>query len=68
MLQALADSIRDFSKSELGQRVEIEGQSRDGWQVVDLGDVIVHIFSPDQRAFYKLEQLWENGKRLLTLQ
>ena len=68
MLQALAESIRDFSKIELGQRIEIEGQSRDGWLVVDLGDVIVHIFSPDQRAYYKLEQLWEKGKRLLTLQ
>ena len=68
MLQALAETIRDFGKKELGQHIEIEGQSRDGWQLVDLGDVIIHIFSPDQRAYYKLEQLWENGKRLLTLQ
>jgi ribosome-associated protein len=68
MLQALAETIRDFGKKELGQHIEIEGESRDGWQVVDLGDVIIHIFSPDQRAYYKLEQLWENGKRLLTVQ
>lgn len=68
MLQALAEAMREYAKKELSERVEIEGTSRDGWQVVDLGDVIVHLFSPDQRNFYKLEQLWENGKRLLTLQ
>jgi ribosome-associated protein len=68
MLQALAEAVREYAKKELSERIEIEGASRDGWQVLDLGDVIVHLFSPDQRNFYKLEQLWENGKRLLTLQ
>jgi ribosome-associated protein len=68
MLQALAEAVREYAKKELSERIEIEGAPRDGWQVVDLGDVIVHLFSPDQRNFYKLEQLWENGKRLLTLQ
>jgi ribosome-associated protein len=68
MLQALAESIREFGKKELNLHIEIEGESKDGWQVVDLGDVIVHIFSPDQRNHYKLEQLWEQGKRLLTVQ
>jgi ribosome-associated protein len=68
MLQALAEVVRDYAKKELKQHIEIEGDSRDGWQVVDLGDVIVHLFSPEQRNYYKLEQLWEKGKRLLSLQ
>jgi len=68
MLQALAEAIRDFTKKEYKEHVEIEGEPRDGWLVLDLGDVVIHLFSPDQRNHYKLEQLWEKGKRLLTLQ
>lgn len=68
MLQALAATVRDFVKKEYNEPIEIEGESRDGWMVVDLGDVVVHLFSPDQRDYYKLEQLWDKGKRLLSLQ
>jgi len=68
MLQALADGVREFAKSEYGLIVSIEGEGRDGWQVVDLGDIVIHLFSPDQREHYKLEQLWDRGKRLLNLQ
>jgi len=39
-----------------------------GWLIIDLGDVVVHLFSPDQRDYYALERLWEKGKRLLSLQ
>lgn len=68
MLQALAEGIREFAKSEYGLIVSIEGEARDGWLVVDLGDIVIHLFSPDQRGYYKLEQLWERGKRLVSLQ
>jgi len=68
MLQALADGVREFAKSEYGLVVSIEGEGRDGWLLVDLGDIVIHLFSPDQREHYKLEQFWERGKRLLNLQ
>ena len=68
MLQALGGAVRDFAKKEYAEYIDIEGESQDGWLVLDLGDVVLHLFSPDQRNHYKLEQLWEKGKRLLTLQ
>ena len=46
----------------------VEGQPTDGWLVLDFGDVVVHLFSPDQRNYYRLEQLWEKGKILLKVQ
>jgi ribosome-associated protein len=36
--------------------------------IVDYGDTVVHLFSPDQRGFYNLEELWEDGKVLLRVQ
>jgi ribosome-associated protein len=36
--------------------------------VVDFGDVVVHLFSRDQRDYYRLEELWEEGKVLVRVQ
>ena len=68
MLHALATTLREYIKAEFGKSVLIEGESRDGWIVADVDDIIVHIFSPDRRNYYKLEQLWNKGKLVLSLQ
>ena len=68
MLDALADAlIKDIRKShqKKGRR---EGISREGWLLVDYGDVIVHLFSPDQREYYDIEELWQDGKTLIHVQ
>jgi len=68
MLNALADTLlRDMRKS-FKKKGRKEGEARDGWLIVDYGDVIVHLFSPDQRDYYRLEELWNKGKVLLRLQ
>jgi ribosome-associated protein len=38
------------------------------WIVLDYGSVIVHIFTPPERDFYKLEQLWSDAKVLVRIQ
>ncbi|MCX6053947.1 MAG: ribosome silencing factor [Chloroflexi bacterium] len=68
MLEALASAIREFAKKDFSQPIRIEGDPRTGWMIADLMDVVVHIFSPNQRDFYRLEQLWEKGKTLVSLQ
>ena len=68
MLQALSNSLREFVKQEYEFNVQLEGESRDGWIVADLEDIVIHFFSPEQRNYYKLEQLWAKGKVILNLQ
>ena len=56
--RAIADGITEKIKAA-GMRVgRLEGYSEGTWILIDLGDIVVHVFTPDQRAFYNLERLW----------
>lgn len=68
MLQALADALTENAHKEFQLSTRVEGSPDDGWVLVDLGDVVVHLFSPDQREYYQLEKLWSKGKVLVRLQ
>ncbi len=68
MLAALADQVIDHMRSGFRIRGRKEGESREGWILVDYGDVILHLFSPDRRDYYRLEDLWGDGKVILRLQ
>jgi ribosome-associated protein len=55
--------------AEAGIRPQrVEGGAASGWIVLDFGDVLVHIFSEDQREFYRLEDLWAEAPTLLAIQ
>ena len=56
--RALAEQLEKELKVEGADLRHREGSSENGWMLLDFGDVIVHIFSPDQRAYYRLEELW----------
>lgn len=68
MLDSLANSVLQTAKQQFNIHTVIEGNPGSGWLVIDLGDIVVHLFSPDQRDYYRLEQLWDKGKVLLHLQ
>jgi ribosome-associated protein len=68
MIQALVDSAIDQVKKEYRINARVEGQAEDGWMLVDYGDIILHIFSPQRRDYYRLEELWSEGKVLLHVQ
>ncbi|HLD95749.1 MAG TPA: ribosome silencing factor [Alphaproteobacteria bacterium] len=55
-LAAMAVSLKSDLKSHV---FSIEGLSTCDWVLVDLGDVLVHLFKPEVRAFYNLEKMWE---------
>ena len=43
--------------------IRIEGLKQADWVLIDAGDVIVHVFRPEVRAFYDLEKMWKNAPR-----
>ena len=67
MLDALANTVLDEARKKYKKKAKKQGYSRDGWVVVDFGDIVVHLLSPDQRDYYQLEELWEDGKVLLRV-
>ena len=61
--------IRESLKKEFRRSpLNIEGESRSGWVLMDYGDVIVHVMSEDQRAYYRLEELWKQAPVVLRVQ
>lgn len=68
MLDALASVVMDSARDTYKIHGHREGVADGGWLVVDFGDIVVHLFSPDQRDYYRLEELWNTGKILLRLQ
>ena len=68
MLAALAKEVKDEVKKEYKINSQPEGNPDHGWVVLDLGDIVCHLFSPEQRDYYRLEELWHEGKVILRLQ
>lgn len=46
----------------------MEGSPETGWVLVDFGDVVVHLFSSEQREFYRLERLWKQAQPIVVVQ
>jgi ribosome-associated protein len=67
MLQALIDSAIEKAKAAHSLPGRIEGVPADGWMLADFGDVILHVFSTERRQYYRLDELWSQGKVLLRL-
>ena len=63
-VKAIADSIQMALAGKSMKPAHIEGYERAGWVLLDYFDFIVHVFSPDARAFYALDRLWGNAKRI----
>ena len=61
-VQAMADNVEEMLGKAGYECRQIEGYQTAGWILMDYGDLIVHIFSRDDRLFYDLERIWRDGK------
>jgi len=63
-VQAIADEITQKMKAAGARRLGLEGHEEGSWICVDYGDVIIHLFNGEVRAFYELESLWADAPRV----
>jgi len=65
-VSAVADHLVKDIEDAGNSRVRVEGMRQGDWVLIDAGDVIVHVFRPEVRAFYNLEKMWSaTGKDAL---
>ncbi|MCZ4282319.1 ribosome silencing factor [Kiloniella laminariae] len=57
-VSAMSDHLLRGLKSTGMKSIIAEGKDRGDWVLVDAGDVVVHLFRPEVRAFYNLEKMW----------
>lgn len=61
-VSAIQDSIREFARKEAGQKpVSTDGTRNCIWVAMDYVDVIAHVFLPEAREFYDIDNLWEDA-------
>jgi len=66
-VQAIADAVREKAKEAGREPLGIEGYSGGRWVLIDLGDVVVHAFVPEERHLYRLERLWGDAPVVLRI-
>lgn len=63
-LQAMRDAA-DEALYKAGVKVQqVEGNQSSTWILMDYNDIIIHIFSKEDRLFYDLERIWRDGKKI----
>jgi ribosome-associated protein len=63
-VKTISDAIREELKEEGSRPLHAEGQAESGWLLLDYGDVLMHVFLEDTRAYYALERLWGDAPLL----
>ena len=62
-VEAIAESVGDFCREKDGEKpAHVVGLENAQWVAIDYTDIMVHIFVPDMREYYDLENLWEDAK------
>ena len=65
-VRTIADEVEEQMRVQGGVKpIGREGVSEGRWILLDFGDVVVHVFQPEEREFYRLEKLWSDAPRVL---
>jgi ribosome-associated protein len=57
-VSAISDKLAERLKERFGISARQEGKETGDWVLIDVGDVVVHVFRPEVREFYQLEKMW----------
>ncbi|MGN0161644.1 MAG: ribosome silencing factor [Lachnospiraceae bacterium] len=61
-VQALVDNVQEQLYKEGIEAKNVEGYNTASWILMDFRDIIVHVFSEEDRLFYDLERIWRDGE------
>ena len=67
-MNAITEDIQISIESQNVKLHHREGNANSGWILLDFGDLIVHIFSPEQREYYDIESAWDQGTETVRIQ
>lgn len=67
-IKAIYDEIGHALKKKGVSPHHREGELDSGWLLLDFGDVIVHIFAPQEREYYRLDELWSEATTIVRIQ
>ena len=61
-VKALMETVKDNVKTKLGKLpLRVENDSKSRWNLLDYGDVVVHVMQQEMREFYAIERLWDDA-------
>lgn len=66
--EAILEAVDEAASRSGVKPMGREGEAGSGWVLLDYGDVIVHLFSPEERAYYDLEGLWHAAAPVVRIQ
>lgn len=67
-IKAIVDGV-DETLSKLGlKRLGLEGTAESGWVLLDYSDLMIHVFTPERREFYRLDELWKDAQTIVKIQ
>src|SRR3954471_22201704 len=67
-IKAIVDTVIEELEREGEHAMHVEGSPTSGWVLIDFGAVIVHVFAPEERQYYRLERLWQDAPTILRVQ
>ena len=63
-VESLVDNVEEELLKEHIHAERVEGVKSSGWILMDYNDVVIHVFSKEDRLFYDLERIWRDGKEI----
>src|SRR5579884_3303078 len=67
-IKAIVDTVLETLEREGFNALHVEGTPTSGWVLIDFGSVILHVFAPAEREYYRLERLWADAQTIVRVQ
>ena len=67
-IKAMSEAISQTLKNQAVLPLHVEGDATSGWMLMDYGEVVIHLLSPEMREYYHLEDLWRDARVVVKVQ